>query len=82
MTFCTGGIRCVKVNAYLEQRLGFSNTMRLQDGIHGYERFIAQQHDEPTMWEGQNFVFDKRQHLGITDGEFRRERGDESDGED
>eukprot|EP01035_Chromulina_nebulosa_P038350 gene38350-51797_t len=25
MTYCTGGIRCVKINAYLEQRLGFRN---------------------------------------------------------
>ena len=71
------------MNAYLEQRLGFSNTMRLQDGIHGYERFIAQQDGEPNMWEGHNFVFDKRQHLGITEGEWRGDAADlESERED
>jgi predicted sulfurtransferase len=38
MTFCTGGIRCVKINAYLEQKLGFTNVNRLQGGIIGYTR--------------------------------------------
>mmetsp|Transcript_50233 Transcript_50233/g.139143 ORF Transcript_50233/g.139143 Transcript_50233/m.139143 type:complete len:99 (+) Transcript_50233:1-297(+) len=75
MTFCTGGIRCVKVNAYLEQRLGFCNTMRLHDGIHGYERYVAQQ-GATSLWEGHNFLFDKRQHLGITAGEFAPLDGD------
>ena len=57
--------------------------MRLQDGIHGYERFIAQQDGEPNMWEGHNFVFDKRQHLGITEGEWRGDAADlESERED
>jgi predicted sulfurtransferase len=28
MTYCTGGIRCVKINAYLEQKLGFKNVNR------------------------------------------------------
>lgn len=36
MTFCTGGIRCVKINAFLEQELGFTNTGRLQGGIISY----------------------------------------------
>ena len=35
-TYCTGGIRCVKINAYLEQVLGFHNTYRLQGGIIAY----------------------------------------------
>jgi predicted sulfurtransferase len=37
-TYCTGGIRCVKINAYLEQKLGFTNTYRLQGGIISYVR--------------------------------------------
>lgn len=41
LTFCTGGIRCVKVNAYLSQRLGYSNTASLQDGIVGYKRWLV-----------------------------------------
>ena len=38
MTYCTGGIRCVKINAYLEQKLGFTNIARLQGGIISYAR--------------------------------------------
>jgi predicted sulfurtransferase len=30
MTYCTGGIRCVKVNAYLEQKMGYTNVGRLK----------------------------------------------------
>ena len=35
-----GGIRCVKINAYLEQKLGFGNVSRLQGGIISYAREI------------------------------------------
>jgi hypothetical protein len=40
LTYCTGGIRCVKVNAYLKQKLGFSNVGRLQKGIIAYEEWL------------------------------------------
>jgi hypothetical protein len=43
LTFCTGGIRCVKVNAYLQQRLGFTNTHRLAGGIIAYDRWLTEQ---------------------------------------
>lgn len=42
LTFCTGGIRCEKVNAYLKQRLHLTNIGRLQDGIVAYERWTKQ----------------------------------------
>ena len=32
MTYCTGGIRCVKVGAYLTQELNFTNVNRLAGG--------------------------------------------------
>ena len=58
MTFCTGGIRCVKTNAYLEQELGFTNTYRLKDGIHGYLRHAKDNlPQEASKWQGENFVF-------------------------
>ena len=60
MTFCTGGIRCVKVNAFLQQELGFTNTMRLHDGINGYLRFLRKEPAERSVFSGKNFVFDKR----------------------
>jgi predicted sulfurtransferase len=67
--FCTGGIRCVKVGAYLKQQLGFSDIRRLQHGIIGYQQWMEEQQleqaaeVEPTasLWEGDNFLFDKRQ---------------------
>jgi predicted sulfurtransferase/predicted O-methyltransferase YrrM len=37
-TYCTGGIRCVKINAFLKQKLGFENTFRLEGGIIAYRR--------------------------------------------
>ena len=46
LTFCTGGIRCVKVNAYLKQKMGFRNIGRLKDGIIGYERWAQNQGGE------------------------------------
>ena len=58
MTFCTGGIRCVKTNAFLEQELGFSNTYRLRDGIHGYLRHARDAlPQDASKWRGENFVF-------------------------
>ena len=40
MTYCTGGIRCVKVGAYLEQEMGFKNVSRLAGGIIAYDRTL------------------------------------------
>ncbi len=42
-TFCTGGIRCVKINAYLEQQMGFNNTFRLKGGIIASQRELEKQ---------------------------------------
>lgn len=43
LTFCTGGIRCVKVNAYLKQQMGFNNVGRLEKGIIAYEKWVTEQ---------------------------------------
>ena len=32
LTFCTGGIRCYKVNAYLKQKKGYKNIVKLKKG--------------------------------------------------
>lgn len=60
--FCTGGIRCVKTGAFLKQTLGFENVSRLQHGIIGYQRFLqeAELPQEESLWNGENFLFDKR----------------------
>lgn len=61
MIFCTGGIRCVKVGAYLKQHLGFSNVKRLQHGIIGYQQWADRNvGEEASVWKGENFLFDKR----------------------
>lgn len=60
--FCTGGIRCVKVGAYLKQKLGFDNVKRLKHGIIGYQQWVEEEKsNEESVWEGENFLFDKRQ---------------------
>ena len=55
LTYCTGGIRGVKVNAFLQQRLGFTNTHRLQGGIIAYERWLRT-HPKPNNTEHNNIV--------------------------
>jgi predicted sulfurtransferase len=76
--FCTGGIRCVKVGAYLKQRLGFEDVRSLKHGIIGYERwhnaevgFGIDNNNYPesskSLWIGDNFLFDKRRFANEDD---------------
>ena len=68
MTYCTGGIRCVKVGAYLTQELGFTNVSRLAGGIIAYDRTIKEKiADEEPLFRGSNMVFDGRLGRLITD---------------
>eukprot|EP00600_Ochromonadales_sp_CCMP1393_P000200 CAMPEP_0174985852 /NCGR_PEP_ID=MMETSP0004_2-20121128/18589_1 /TAXON_ID=420556 /ORGANISM="Ochromonas sp., Strain CCMP1393" /LENGTH=952 /DNA_ID=CAMNT_0016238581 /DNA_START=472 /DNA_END=3326 /DNA_ORIENTATION=- len=52
LTYCTGGIRCVKINAYLQQHLGFNDTHRLAGGIIAYQR-------EMEEWKKKNQLMSK-----------------------
>lgn len=68
MTYCTGGIRCVKVGAYLTQELGFTNVSRLAGGIISYDRTLQEKAPgEESMFKGTNFVFDGRLGRPITE---------------
>ena len=68
MTYCTGGIRCVKVGAYLTQEMGFTNVSRLAGGIIAYDRTLNDKApDEEPMFKGTNYVFDGRVGRQITD---------------
>jgi len=68
MTYCTGGIRCVKVGAYLTQEMGFTNVSRLAGGIIAYDRALNEEApDEEPMFKGTNYVFDGRVGRQITD---------------
>lgn len=54
--FCTGGIRCEKSVAYL-QNLGFTNLYQLSGGILNY---LASTKEKDSIWNGYCFVFDNR----------------------
>jgi UPF0176 protein len=70
LTYCTGGIRCVKINAYLEQRMGFKNVHRLKGGIISYVNKLGEVENIDTKsdkaltgvskFKGVNYVFDER----------------------
>ena len=54
--FCTGGIRCEKATAYLQQE-GFAGVHHLQGGI---LRYLEEIPEERSSWRGECFVFDQR----------------------
>ncbi|MGB5246667.1 MAG: rhodanese-related sulfurtransferase [Woeseia sp.] len=54
--FCTGGIRCEKASA-LMQELGFKDVYQLQGGVLNY---LASVDQEQNRWNGECFVFDSR----------------------
>ncbi len=72
LTYCTGGIRCVKTNAYITQKLGFqsNHVKRLKHGIIAYENWVASGGSSNVLddsksipishWKGKNFLFDRR----------------------
>jgi len=73
MIYCTGGVRCVKVGAYLKQRMGFENVARLQGGIVSYVRelkdqfkMVNTQFEKQSLFRGINYVFDSRIGVFVT----------------
>ena len=65
LLYCTGGIRCEKASAWFRHH-GFSNVGQLHGGIIDYARQVRAQ-DLPSLYKGQNFVFDGRLAERITD---------------
>jgi len=62
------GIRCVKVGAYLTQKLNFTNVSRLAGGIIAYDRTMnGNRNNEESLFKGTNYVFDGRVGRAITD---------------
>lgn len=61
LTYCTGGIRCEKLSAFLLQE-GFNDVSQLDGGIVAYGK-DAQVRGEG--FEGQCYVFDQRIGIGI-----------------
>lgn len=68
--FCTGGIRCEKASAYLNQ-LGFDEVYQLDGGILRYLEAVP---PDQNSWEGECVVFDERrtvnEDLGAGSMEF------------
>eukprot|EP00960_Hanusia_phi_P004479 130714-Hanusia_phi.AAC.4 len=67
MIYCTGGIRCVKVGAYLKQTMGFKDVKRLRGGIVSYLRDLNEtcggdekEVEKQSLFKGVNYVFDGR----------------------
>jgi UPF0176 protein len=58
-TYCTGGIRCEKLTAWLAER-GFRHVYQLDGGILGYLEAVRDDPSLPNLWEGDCFVFDDR----------------------
>lgn len=54
--FCTGGIRCEKATAFLQQQ-GFCGVHHLQGGI---LRYLEEIPEARSRWRGECFVFDQR----------------------
>jgi len=65
VVYCTGGIRCEKASAYLNE-IGFKDVSQIKGGILKYgEEF------PDTYWEGKCFVFDDR--LAVKINKFNTE---------
>lgn len=65
VVYCTGGIRCEKASAYLNE-IGFKDVSQIKGGILKYgEEF------PDTYWEGKCFVFDDR--LAVQINKFNTE---------
>jgi UPF0176 protein len=67
--FCTGGIRCEKVTAFMLKK-GFKEVYHLQGGILKYLQEVPL---AESLWEGECFVFDERVAVkhGLEDGSYQ-----------
>ena len=69
--FCTGGIRCEKSTAWALDN-GYKEVFHLKDGILKYLEEIPQ---DETKWDGNCFIFDKREALDHPSRAARRPTG-------
>lgn len=63
LMYCTGGVRCERASALLKTKYGSSiqDIYQLKGGIEKY----LQEYSDGGYWEGKNFVFDKREAIGV-----------------
>lgn len=62
-TFCTGGIRCEKLTAYLLEE-GYTKVYHLNGGI---IKYLQDTPKDESKWQGKCFVFDDRIAVGPED---------------
>lgn len=65
LLYCTGGIRCEPISAYMKQK-GFKDVNQLQGGIIKYADTIKKKKLE-NKFHGYNYVFDGRTAEKVTD---------------
>jgi predicted sulfurtransferase len=67
LMYCTGGIRCERASAYLKSKMGdqVEGVYQLKGGIERYLKTFK----DGGFWRGKNFVFDKREAVGIENPE-------------
>jgi UPF0176 protein len=76
LMYCTGGVRCEKAAAFMQQRCGVAQVYQLTGGIHKY----IQEYGEEGMFKGKNFVFDARGSMGVAEeGKIREETPESSE---
>lgn len=61
VTYCTGGIRCEKLTAWLLKE-GFEDVGQLKNGIHNYG---TDPETQGELWDGKMYVFDERISVDI-----------------
>jgi predicted sulfurtransferase len=61
LLYCTGGVRCERASAYVNQQFKdkIQGVYQLQGGVEHY----LQQFPDGGLWRGKNFVFDKREAM-------------------
>jgi predicted sulfurtransferase len=67
LMYCTGGIRCERASAYLKKEMGdkVEGVYQLQGGVERYLKAFP----DGGFWRGKNFVFDKREAVGVENPE-------------
>jgi predicted sulfurtransferase len=67
LMYCTGGVRCERASSYLKTKMGndVKGVYQLQGGIEKY----LKEFPDGGHWQGKNYVFDKREAIGINNME-------------
>jgi predicted sulfurtransferase len=63
LLYCTGGVRCERASAHLNQVMGdqVKGVYQLQGGVEAYMKEFPIDSPSQSCWRGKNFVFDKRE---------------------